>query len=54
MQKKSQHLSQRELAKRTDINKLENGTRNPTVNLIKRLADVMGITLKIGFIPKYK
>lgn len=55
----SQHLTQKELAKRTginqaDISKLENGTRNPTVNLLKRLADGMGMTLKIELIPKSK
>ena len=39
----SQNLTQKELAERTgidqaDISKLENGTRNPSVNLLKRLA----------------
>ena len=53
----SQNLTQRELAERTginqaDISKLENGTRNPSVNLLKRLADGMGMTLKIEFVPK--
>lgn len=53
----SQHLTQKELAKRTginqaDISKLENGTRNPSINLLKRLADGMGMTLKIEFVPK--
>ena len=53
----SQNLTQKELAKRTginqaDISKLENGTRNPSVNLLKRLADGMGMTLKIDFVPK--
>lgn len=53
----SQNLTQKELAARTginqaDISKLENGTRNPTVNLLKRLADGMGMTLKIEFVPK--
>lgn len=53
----SQHLTQKELAERTginqaDISKLENGTRNPSINLLKRLADGMGMTLKIEFIPK--
>ena len=52
-----QNLTQKELAKRTgidqaDISKLENGTRNPTVNLLKRLAEGRGMTLKIEFIPK--
>lgn len=53
----SQNLTQKELAERTginqaDISKLENGTRNPSVNLLKRLADGMGMTLKIEFVPK--
>ena len=34
--------------------KLENGTRNPSVNLLKRLADGMGLALKIEFVPKQK
>lgn len=37
-----------------DISKLENGTRNPSVNLLKRLADGMGMALKIEFVPKKK
>ena len=40
----SQNLTQKELAERTginqaDISKLENGTRNPSLKLLKRLAD---------------
>ena len=55
----SQNLTQNELAERTginqaDISKLENGTRNPTINLLKRLADGMDMILKIEFIPKQK
>lgn len=55
----SQNLTQKELAKRTginqaDISKLENGTRNPSVNLLKRLAEGMDMVLKIEFIPKQK
>ena len=55
----SQNLTQKELAKRTginqaDISKLENGTRNPTIHLLKRLADGMGMVLKIEFVPKQK
>ena len=34
--------------------KLENGTRNPSINLLKRLADGMGMALKIEFVPKQK
>ena len=55
----SQNLTQKELAERTgidqaDISKLENGTRNPSVSLLKRLAEGMGMVLKIEFIPKQK
>ena len=40
----SQNLTQKELADKTgidqaDISKLENGTRNPSLKLLKRLAD---------------
>lgn len=53
----SQNLTQKELAERTginqaDISKLENGTRNPSVALLKRLAEGMDMALKIEFIPK--
>ena len=55
----SQNLTQKELAARTgidqaDISKLENGTRNPSLNLLKRLADGMGMVLRIEFLPKRK
>ncbi len=55
----SQNLTQKELAEKTginqaDISKLENGTRNPTVNLLKRLAEGMDMVLKIEFVPKQK
>ena len=49
----SQNLTQKELAERTginqaDISKLENGTRNPSVNLLKRLADGMEWLLRLS------
>ena len=52
-----QNLTQTELAEKTgislaDIKKLENGTRNPSLNLLKKLAEGIGMTLKIEFIPK--
>ncbi len=55
----AQNLTQKELSKRTginqaDISKLENVTRNPTVSLLKRLAEGMGMELRIQFIPKNK
>lgn len=51
-----QNLTQKELAARTgidqaDISKLENGTRNPSLKLLKRLAQGMGMQLKIEFVP---
>ena len=51
-----QNLTQKELAARTgidqaDISKLENGTRNPTLKLLKKLATGMGMQLKIEFVP---
>ncbi len=53
----SQNLTQKELAEKTginqaDISKLENGTRNPSLKLLKRLADGMGMNLNIVFTPK--
>ena len=55
----SRNLTQKELAERVgmnqaDISKLENGTRNPSLNLLKRLAEGMDMVLKIEFIPKQK
>lgn len=54
----SANMTQKELSERTgisqaDISKIENGTRNPSLNLLKRLAEGMGMTLKIEFVPKY-
>ena len=53
----SQNMTQKELAEKTGINqteisRLENGNRNPSIKLLQRLADGMGMTLKISFIPK--
>ena len=54
----SVNMTQKEVSERTgisqaDISKIENGTRNPSLNLLKRLAEGMGMTLKIEFVPKY-
>lgn len=51
-----QNLTQKELASRTgidqaDISKLENGTKNPSLKLLKKLAAGMGMKLKIEFVP---
>lgn len=53
----SQNMTQKELSERTgiaqtEISKLENGTRNPSIKLLQRLADGMGMVLNISFTPK--
>lgn len=44
-------LSQKSGISQADISRLEKGTRNPSLNLLKRLAEAMDSTLKIEFIP---
>ena len=51
------HLTQKELSEKTginqaDISKIENGTRNPSIKLLQRLADGMDMVLNISFTPK--
>ncbi len=55
----SQNMTQKELADKTginqaDISKLENGTRNPSLKLLKRLAAGMNMELKLVFTPLKK
>lgn len=55
--RREQHLTQQQLADRTgidraDISKLENGNANPSLKLLKRLAEGLGMSVKIEFIPK--
>lgn len=55
--RKEQHLTQADLSERTgisqgDISRLERGTRNPSLNMLKKLADGLGMQLRIDFIPK--
>lgn len=57
--RKQQHLTQKELSERTgitqaDISRIENGTRNPSLDMIKRLAKGMGMRLRLEFIPEAK
>ncbi|MGN0950188.1 MAG: helix-turn-helix domain-containing protein [Mitsuokella sp.] len=52
-----QNLTQKELAERTgiaqtEISKIENGSRNPSIKLLQRLADGMGMVLKVSFEPR--
>ncbi len=53
----SRNMTQKELAEATgiaqgEISKLENGTRNPSIKLLQRLAEGMGMTLNVSFLPK--
>lgn len=53
----SQNMTQKELSERTgiaqtEISRLENGTRNPSIKLLQRLADGMGMVLNVTFTPK--
>ena len=49
-------MTQKDLAEATgitqaDISRLENGTANPSLRTLKRLADGMGMKLRIEFVP---
>ena len=45
-------LSARSGISQADISRLEKGTRNPSLSLLKRLAEAMNSTLRIEFVPK--
>ena len=54
-----QHMTQKDLSERTgitqaDISRIENGTRNPSLAMVKRLAEGLGMRLKIEFVPNAK
>lgn len=49
-------MTQKELAEKTgitqaDISRLENGNANPSLKTLQRLAEGMGMTLKLEFVP---
>ena len=44
-------LSEKSGISQADISRLEKGTRNPSLALLKRLAQAMDSTLRIEFIP---
>ena len=55
--RKEAGLTQAELSKKTgisqaDISRLENGTRNPSLALLNRIAEALNVTLRIEFVPK--
>ena len=47
-------LSQKSGISQADISRLEKGTKNPSLNLLKRLAEAMDSTLSIEYIPNKK
>lgn len=57
--RKKCNLTQKELAEKTginqaDISKIETGNANPTLQVLKRLAEGMDMILKLEFVPKPK
>ena len=53
----AKHITQKELSERTgiaqaEISRLENGARNPSIQLLQRLADGLDMILHISFTPK--
>lgn len=54
--RKMKGLTQKELSERTgiaqgDISKLENGSSNPSLRTLQRLAEGLGMKLKLEFVP---
>lgn len=54
-----QNLTQKELSKlsnidQANISKIERGIYNPSINVLRRLADAMNMDLKIEFVPRDK
>jgi len=57
--RKSRNMTQKELSEITgitqaDISRIERGTRNPSLEMVKRLAKGMGMVLKLEFVPEKK
>ena len=55
--RRERSMTQADLAARTgidqaDISRLENGSRNPSLNMLKTLASGLGMTLKLEFVPE--
>ena len=55
--RRQQNITQKELSERTgitqaDISRIENGTRNPSLEMLKRLAKGLGMRLKVEFVPR--
>lgn len=51
-----QNMTQKDLSAKTgitqaDISRIENGTRNPSLSMVKKLAHGLGMQLKLEFVP---
>ena len=51
-----QNMTQKDLSDKTgitqaDISRIENGTRNPSLSMVKKLAQGLGMQLKLEFVP---
>ena len=54
--RKAKKITQKQLSELTgitqgDISKLENGSANPSIKTLQRLANALGMMLKIEFVP---
>ena len=57
--REEQNLTQKDLSRLTgitqaDISRIENGTRNPSLAMLKRLAEGLGMELRIEFVKPQK
>ena len=55
--RKSNNVTQKQLSEATgiaqsDISKIENGSANPTLKLLQRLAEGLNMSLKVEVVPK--
>lgn len=55
--RKFNNVTQKQLSEATgivqsDISKIENGSANPTLKLLQRLAEGLNMSLKVEFVPK--
>lgn len=55
--RKSNNVTQKQLSEATgiaqsDISKIENGSANPTLKMLQRLAEGLNMSLKVEFVPK--
>ena len=55
--RKLNNVTQKQLSEATgiaqsDISKIENGSANPTLKLLQRLAEGLNMSLKVEFVPK--